>query len=169
MAKAKAAGAKKVRELPAPTTVTDSPLYTLTSTIASQFNRVVLMEDGDVKATLFNKKGNNVVQVDNVGSVNLNYICGLIIGATAGRGDQPDGAAIWAAENANQMKHLDKYTLHIEPAKRGTTLEAPVPAFKAVVAARSAILVPSLEAFPPPKRARNETVEDDEEEPDVIL
>lgn len=167
-AKAKSNGNSTTLELPAPRTISQTPLYALETTIRKQFLRVVLLdEDGSEKAVLIDSEHEkNEVKV---GSANLDYVCGLILGATGGRGDGPDGAAIWVSENANHMKHLSKYGLLIVPDSRGNTLEAPVQAFLDIVNARSAVLVPSLEKYPPEIKTKDTTIGSKEEEVDILL
>lgn len=155
-------------KLPSPRTLTNEPLYTLESTIRSQFRRVVLLdENGDEVAILVD--ADNSGDEAKVGSANFDYVCGLLIGATGGRGNLPDGAAMWVAENRAEMEHLDKYTLKAVPDSRGTILEAPVPAFMDIVRARHSVLAPSLEKYPPEKKVRETVVENEEEEIDIQL
>jgi hypothetical protein len=153
--------------LPQPRTISQSPLYTLVPTIRDQFRRVELRDaNGAVKAILIDQ---DQKKEQNVGEANLNFLCGLILGATGGRGDKPDGACIWVAGNATQMKNLNDYILYMEPRTRGTILEAPVSRFLSIVSARAAVLGPSLEKYPPTVKVRDVSIGAEEEEVEVVL
>lgn len=153
--------------LPTPRSLAQDPIYTVQATVRKQFERVVLMEGKKEVAVLIAK---NPKSEKSVGSANMEYLCGLLLGATGGRGDQPGGVAIWAFQHADQMKHLDKYTIIARPTSRGVTLEGTVSQFKAIVQARANVLEPSREKYPIAKTVREKEVEEVEpEQVDVVL
>jgi hypothetical protein len=152
--------------LDAPRTLSEEPLYNLESTVRSQFNRVVLLEGDDEKATVVAQDQKKQTKI---GSTNVEFICGLIVGALGGRGDAPGGAAIWTAENATKMKHLAEYTILAVPKSRGGTIEATVGDFVDIVKSRAKVLSMSLKKHPVPKRAKDTTIGDEDEEVEVWL
>jgi len=154
-------------QLEAPRTLAQDPLYNMDSTIRNQFNRVVLLDKaGKEKAVVVAQDKKKETKI---GAANSDFICGLLMGAIGGRGDAPGGAAIWTASNADEMKHLEEYTLLAVPKARGGILEAPVSDFMAIVKTRAKVLVQSLEKHPLPKRARATTVGTEEENIEVWL
>jgi hypothetical protein len=137
------------------------------STVRAQFNRVVLLDaQGKEIAVVVSQDKKKETKI---GSVNSDYICGLIMGALGGRGDAPGGAAIWTAENSGKMKHLSDYTILAVPKARGGTLEGTVAEWTEIVKTRAKLLTQSLKKHPLPKRARSTKIEDTAEEVEVWL
>ena len=158
---------QKAISLPAPRTLGQEPLYNMDSTVRQQFNRVTLHDEkGKEMAVIVAQDKKKETKI---GAANADYLCALIMGAVGGRGDAPGGAAIWTAENASKMTHLNKYTIVAVPKARGGTLEAPVGDWTSVVKSRAKLLTQSIEKHPLPKRARSTKIEDDIEEIEVWL
>ncbi len=167
VAPAKKANAPKAIVLEAPRTLAQEPLYNMATTVRSQFSDVFLTDkSGDRIATIVNT---NKKKETKIGSANVDFLCGLIIGSMGGRGDAPGGAAIWAGTESPKMNHLDKYTLVAVPEKRGGTLEAPIPVWIEAVTGKANLLNLSVAKHPIPKRVRETTTGSEEEEVEVWL
>lgn len=158
---------RKAITLDAPRTLSQEPLYNMDSTVRSQFNRVVLLDEAGKELAVVVAQDKK--KESKIGAANADYICGLIMGAVGGRGDAPGGAAIWTADNAGKMAHLNVYTIVAVPKARGGTLEAPVKDWTDICKSRAKLLSQSIEKHPLPKRARSTTIEDDVEEIEVWL
>lgn len=158
---------RKAITLDAPRTLSQEPLYNMDSTVRSQFNRVVLLDEAGKELAVVVAQDKK--KESKIGAANADYICGLIMGAVGGRGDAPGGAAIWTADNATKMAHLNAYTIVAVPKARGGTLEAPVKDWTDICKSRAKLLSQSIEKHPLPKRARSTTIEDDVEEIEVWL
>jgi hypothetical protein len=158
---------RKAVVLDAARTLGNEPLYNMDSTVRQQFNRVTLHDETGKELAVIVAQDKK--KESKIGATNADYLCGLIMGAIGGRGDAPGGAAIWTANNASKMSHLNAYTIVAVPKARGGTLEAQVSDWTAIVKARAKLLTQSLEKHPLPKRARSTTIEDDVEEIEVWL
>jgi len=153
--------------LEAPRTLDQEPLYNMASTVRSQFNDVYLVDNKGTRiATVVHSTKSKETKI---GSANVDFICGLILGSMGGRGNAPGGACIWAGTEASKMNHLDKYTLIAVPDKRGGTLEAPVPVWIQAVSGKAGLLKMSVEKHPLPRRTRETTTGSEEEDVDVWL
>lgn len=158
---------KKAISLDAPRTLGNEPLYNMDSTVRQQFNRVTLHDETGKEVAVVVAQDKK--KETKIGAANGDYLCALIMGAVGGRGDAPGGAAIWTANNAGKMSHLNNYTVIAVPKARGGTLEAVVSDWTAICKTRAKLLVQSLEKHPLPKRARSTKIEDDIEEIEVWL
>jgi hypothetical protein len=161
------AEAQKLPVLEAPRTLGQEPLYNLETTLRKQFKEVYLVDDKGTRIASI--VSHDKKEQTKVGSGNIAYLCGLVVGAMGGRGDAPGGAALWAAREMPKMVHLDKYTLICIPVSRGGTLEAPVPVWKQAVAGRAQLIEMSLKKHPVPKRTRDAKAGSEDEVPDVWL
>lgn len=147
----------------APRKATGEPIYTLDAILHAQFESVVL-EDRTKPGTkiLFSTKdGKGQI---NVGSANFDFIAATIISVLSGRGDVPDGLTLFVSQVAAKMDHLNKYDVLVKSQARGGTYEGEFGTFLQASLAKAAIVVPSLEKFPLPKRIRQKNEADAEPE-----
>lgn len=152
--------------LDAPRTLSEEPLYNMDNTLRKQFSEVYLMDGNKKVATIIHTDKKKETKV---GSANVDFICGLVLGSMGGRGDAPGGAAIWVDNEHKKMTHLDKYTLIAVPKSRGGTLEAPIPVWVEATVGRAQLLSMSVEKHPLPKRQRDTTTGSEEEDIAVWL
>lgn len=157
----------KALVLEAPRTLAQEPLYNMATTVRAQFSDVFITDKtGDRIATIVHADKKKETKI---GSANVDFLCGLVIGSMGGRGDAPGGAAIWADDERTKMSHLTKYTLVAVPKSRGGTLEAPVPVWLEAVTGKAHLLKLSIDKHPIPKRVRETTTGSEEEEVEVWL
>jgi len=165
---AKRQAAPKPISLPAIRTLGQEPLYNLETTVRKQYESVRLLDMDSLEEVAIVVSENKKEQTK-IGSANVSFVCALILGTLGGRGDSTGGAAIWVAENAKKMNHLNKYVLFAKSKKRGGTYEAAVPMWMKAATSTGELIAVSVDKYPMPKRVRDTKTGDEEEDIAVWL
>lgn len=155
-----------------PTNVDGSQDTTLLSTMMRMYSEVVLLKNrsDDIVATVVSQDKDAVTAI---GTHNQNFIMSLVNATLHGKGNSPDGSAVFVVENADAVlgynsKSFPNYRLKVVPKKGARTgakgYIATVADFIDLATGRGKMIQASIDQFGiAPRNTRVST--DDEDEP----